>query len=48
MQRTDKNFRQRAMSEEETNAFLDEMFAELFDQDDISSDTDKIPDLRAA
>lgn len=25
--------------------FLDELFANLFDQEDISSDTDKVPDL---
>ena len=48
MQRTDKNFRQLAMSEDETNAFLEEMFTELCDQGEISSDTDAIPDLRAA
>jgi hypothetical protein len=25
--------------------FIDELFANLFDQEDISSDTDKVPDL---
>jgi hypothetical protein len=33
------------LSEDEANAFLDEMFSNLFDSDDISSDSDKIPDL---
>jgi hypothetical protein len=46
MQRTDKNFRQQAMTEEETNAFLDEMFNELFDTNDIDSETDQIPNLQ--
>ena len=33
------------MIEQEDLDFLDEMFAELFDCDDISSDSDSVPDL---
>ena len=33
------------LTEDEANAFLDEMFAQLFDNDAIDSDTDKVPDL---
>ena len=45
MNRTDPTFRNATLSEEEANSFLDELFANLFDQGDISSDTDKVPDL---
>ena len=45
MNRTDPTFRDAAISEEEMNAFLDELFDELFDNDPINSDSDKIPDL---
>ena len=45
MNRTDPTFRNATLSEEEANSFLDELFANLFDQEDISSDTDKVPDL---
>lgn len=45
MKRIDPNFRSSTLSEEETEAFLDELFNNLFDNDDITSDTDKIPDL---
>ena len=45
MNRTDPTFRTTLLSEEEANDFLDELFANLFDQEDISSDTDKVPYL---
>jgi len=47
MQRTNPTFRQTKLSEEEANDFLDEMFANLFDNAPIDSDTDKVPDLMA-
>lgn len=47
MNRTDPNFRFPALSEEEANSFLDELFSNLFDSHDISADTDKTPDLSA-
>jgi hypothetical protein len=45
MNRTNPTFKQTKLSEDEANAFLDEMFSNLFESDDISSDSDKIPDL---
>ena len=45
MNRAEPDFRERTVSEEETDAFLDELFASLFDNDDISSDSDKIPNF---
>ena len=45
MQRSIPTFKQTKLSEEETNAFLDDLFSNLFDTDDISSNCDKIPDL---
>jgi len=45
MQRSIPTFKQTKLSEEEANAFLDEMFSNLFDNDDLSENTDKIPDL---
>jgi hypothetical protein len=45
MQRTNPNFRNATLSEEEVNSFLDDLFSNLLDTDDISSDCDKIPDL---
>jgi hypothetical protein len=45
MQRTNPNFRNATLSEEEANSFLDDLFSNLLDTDDISSDCDKIPDL---
>lgn len=51
MNRADPDFRFNsrfpALSEEEANSFLDELFVNLFDQEDVSSDTDKVPDLRS-
>lgn len=45
MQRSIPTFKQTKLSEEEANAFLDELFSNIFDNDDISSNCDKIPDL---
>ena len=45
MKRVDPNFRQTLLSEEETNSFLDELFTNLFDNDDLNAESDKIPDL---
>lgn len=45
MQRSIPTFKQSKLSEEEINAFLDDLFSNIFDNDDISSDCDKIPDL---
>ena len=45
MNRTNATYRYEAMSAEEVDAFLDDMFAELFDSDDVSGDTDRVPDL---
>ena len=45
MNRTDPTFRNATLTEEETNSFLDELFLNLFDSDDITSESDKIPDL---
>ncbi len=50
MQRTDPTYKQQTQSSEEDLAFVDELFDSLFasltDNDDISSDTDAIPDFR--
>ena len=45
MKRIDPNFRSATLSEEETNDFLNELFTNLFDNDDLSSESDAIPDL---
>jgi len=45
MKRINPNFRQALLNEEEANSFLDELFNNLFDSDDLSSDSDAIPDL---
>jgi hypothetical protein len=46
MQRTNPNFKQHFLSDLETEEFLDELFANLFDLAPIDSDTDKVPDFR--
>jgi len=46
MQRTNPNFKQHFLSDLEQEEFLDELFANLFDLGDITSDTDKVPDFR--
>jgi hypothetical protein len=46
LNRTNPTFKQAKLSEDEANAFLDEMFSNLFDQNDFFTDADdKIPDL---
>jgi hypothetical protein len=45
MKRIDPNFKEKTVIEQENLDFLDEMFAELFDCDDVSSDSDSVPDL---
>ena len=45
MKRIDPTFRSVTLSEEETDAFLDELFTNLFDNDDITSESDAIPDF---
>lgn len=45
MNRTNPTFRNATLSDEEANSFLDELFNQLFDSDDLSSDTDKVSDL---
>jgi hypothetical protein len=45
MKRIDPNFRFATLSGEETESFLDELFNNLFDTDDLSSESDAIPDL---
>ena len=45
MKRIDPNFRFATLSDEETESFLDEIFTNLLDSDDLSENTDCIPDL---
>jgi hypothetical protein len=45
MSRTDPNFKEKSLTEQEDIDFIDEMFDELFDTADVHSDTDKVPDL---
>lgn len=45
MKRTDSNFFEAFRNEEETDSFLDELFLNLFDDNDLSSESDTIPDL---
>ena len=47
MDRSNPNYKQQTSASEEDLAFLDELFDSLFDNDAISSDTDKIPNLAA-
>jgi hypothetical protein len=47
MKRIDPNFKQQTLTEQENLEFIDELFNQLFDNDDITSDYDKIPDTRA-
>jgi hypothetical protein len=50
MNRTDPTFKQQSQMNEEDLSFIDDLFDSLFasltDNDDISSDTDAIPDFR--
>ena len=45
MQRTDPNYRQDSTREELTEDYLDDLFATLFDNNDLGSDYDRIPDI---
>jgi len=45
MQRSIPTFKQTKLSEDEVNSFLDDLFSNLFDNDDLSENTDKIPNL---
>jgi hypothetical protein len=47
MKRIDPTFKEQTQFSEETEDFLNELFTNLFDNDDITSDYDKIPDARA-
>jgi hypothetical protein len=45
MKRTDPTFKEQSLISQDNTDFLDELFSNLFDNDDISSDFDSIPDL---
>jgi hypothetical protein len=45
MNRINPNFKEQSLIEQENLEFIDELFDNLFDNDDLSSDSDKIPDL---
>jgi hypothetical protein len=45
MNRTDPTFREQTNFAQQDLDFLDELFDNLFDSDDLSADSDKIPDL---
>ena len=45
MNRTDPTFREQTNFAQQDLDFIDELFDNLFDREDISSDTDKIPNL---
>jgi hypothetical protein len=45
MNRSDPTFREQSLIAQDNIDFLDELFNNLFDNDDLSSDSDKIPDL---
>lgn len=45
MKRIDPTFKLQTTQSEQDLAFIDELFDNLFDNDDISENTDKIPDL---
>ena len=45
MNRTDPTFREQTNFAQQDLDFIDELFDTLFDNDDLSSNTDKIPDL---
>jgi hypothetical protein len=45
MKRINPNFRQALLNEEEANSFLDELFNNLLDQNDLNAESDAIPDL---
>ncbi len=45
MKRIDPTFKPQTQFSEETAAFLDELFDNIFDNDDLTSESDRIPDL---
>jgi hypothetical protein len=45
MKRIDPNFKEQTVIDQENLDFLDEMFEMLFDRDDVSENSDKVPDL---
>jgi hypothetical protein len=45
MKRIDPTFKTQTVFSEDAESFLDDLFSNLLDTDDISSDCDKIPDL---
>jgi hypothetical protein len=45
MNRSDPTFREQTLIAQDNIDFLDELFNNLLDSDDLSSSTDKIPDL---
>jgi hypothetical protein len=45
MNRSDPTFREQTLIAQDNLDFLDELFTNLLDQDDITSEYDKTPDL---
>jgi hypothetical protein len=45
MNRTNPNFKEQTLIDQDNLDFLDELFSNLLDQDDITSEYDKTPDL---
>jgi hypothetical protein len=45
MNRTNPNFKEQTLIAQDNLDFIDELFSNLLDNDDISSDFDRIPDL---
>jgi hypothetical protein len=45
MKRIDPTFKPQTQFSEETEDFLNELFDNLFDNDDLTENTDRIPDL---
>jgi hypothetical protein len=45
MNRTNPTFKEQTLINQDNIDFLDELFNNLFDNDDISSESDAIPDL---
>jgi hypothetical protein len=45
MNRTNPNFKEQTLIAQDNLDFIDELFNNLFDNDDISNDSDRIPDI---
>jgi hypothetical protein len=45
MNRTNPNFKEQTLIDQDNLDFLDELFNNLFDNDDLSENSDKIPNL---